>query len=104
MALSAGDQGILRRSLVCIATGDYESPDAYPRLKVAPEVAVVRRWLLDEDAVDPPYADLSPPLNPRLADIRAVFRDSDGAGRFRYGDAVFVYVTGHGISGEGGTV
>lgn len=102
MALSAGDQGILRRSLVCIATGDYESPDAYPRLKVAPEVAVVRRWLLDEDAVDPPYADLSPPLNPRLADIRAVFRDSDGAGRFRYGDAVFVYVTGHGISGEGG--
>ncbi len=92
---------IVRHSLVCVASGRYESP-VYGALDVETETKVLRDWLTADRPGLPRMVDLSPPVDPRLSQVDLTVRDEDGKARFRAGDAVFVYVTGHGFSGEGG--
>jgi WD40 repeat protein len=92
---------VRRRHVLCIATSDYDSP-AYQPLNVGSEVSVVRDWLLGPDGQWSGFAEVQLPLNPSLYEVQQALRDEDGGSRFRDGDAVFVYVTGHGFPGEGG--
>jgi hypothetical protein len=95
--MNVNDQ-LLRRRLIVIATGEYA---ALPSLDVGVEITAVRSWLTDpaladrvfSNAGDEEFAD-----GPSFNDIRARFT-RDGA--FTDGDALVVYITGHGIV-EGG--
>ena len=92
------DSDILRRHFIAIATDTYEADGAFAALDVDREVASLREWLTDDglgvrrfDAQE--YAALA--HRPSRALIEDKIRKHR---RFNDGDAVVVYVTGHGIT------
>jgi hypothetical protein len=94
------DGDILRRHFIAIATDKYEANGVFAPLAVAGEVASIRGWLTDEglgarrfDAEG--YAALA--HRPSLEQVKTAIRTQR---RFNDGDAVVVYVTGHGITGR----
>ncbi|OLT00493.1 hypothetical protein BJF90_34850 [Pseudonocardia sp. CNS-004] len=94
------DSDILRRHFIAIATDTYEATGVFAALDVDREVTSIREWLTDEalgprrfDAQD--YAALA--HRPSLEQIKHSIRKQR---RFTDGDAVVVYVTGHGITAK----
>ncbi|SIT58649.1 hypothetical protein BQ8794_50751 [Mesorhizobium prunaredense] len=92
------DSEILRRYFIAIATDVYEANGTFAALDVDQEVASIRGWLTDQalgarrfDAEE--YAALA--HRPSLDQIKhSILKQR----RFTDGDAVVVYVTGHGIT------
>jgi hypothetical protein len=94
------DDQILRRHFIAIATDVYEANGAFAALDVDKEVAAMRRWLADEALHerrfdDQAYAALA--HRPSYDQIKQMVRKHR---RFTNADAVVVYVTGHGITGQ----
>jgi hypothetical protein len=92
------DDQLLRRRLIVIATGEYA---ALPPLDVGVEITAVRSWLTDPALADRVFSNAGDEEladGPSFDDIRARFT-RDGA--FTDGDALVMYITGHGIV-EGG--
>jgi hypothetical protein len=89
---------IRRRTFVGICTATYDAEPTYAPLTTAPdELATVRSWLCGQDVAERAFVDVGLPVDPRLRTIEDAFTDSDGRSRYREGDAVVVYATGHGV-------
>ncbi len=97
----SGDDQILRRHFIAIATDTYEANGTFVKLDVDKEVGAIRRWLTDSALGDlrrfddHRYAALA--HRPSLDQIRKMLTKK---GSFSEADAVVVYVTGHGIVGK----
>ena len=94
------DDQILRRHFIAIATDVYEANGTFAALDVGKEVAAMRRWLADEALGerrfdDEGYAALA--HRPSYDQIKHMLRKQR---RFTDANAVVVYVTGHGITGQ----
>jgi hypothetical protein len=94
------DSEILRRYFIAIATDVYEADGTFAALDVDQEVASIGGWLTHQalgarrfDAEE--YAALA--HRPSLQEIKDSIRKHR---RFTDGDAVVVYVTGHGITAK----
>jgi WD40 repeat protein len=98
--VSTADE-VLRRHFIAIATSTFVASATYPPLDVASEVRTLTEWLVDDALADRRFSNRG---YERLADcptynqIRDLFT---GGAEFNSGDAVVVYVTGHGQSAQG---
>lgn len=93
-----GDDQILRRHFIAIATRTYEASGTFQQLAVEKEVAVMRGWLADAALGerrfdDQEYAALA--HDPSRGQIEHMLLEHR---RFTDADAVVVYVTGHGMT------
>ena len=91
---------VLRRRFIAIATGTFTADATYPQLDVESEVKTVAKWLMDDTLGDRRFSDQGFELlahDPEYSQIRELLTN----GEFNEGDAVFLYVTGHGQSEQG---
>jgi WD40 repeat protein len=97
--MSADD--ILRRRFIAIATDTFAADAVYPSLDVAAELGAVADWVMDASLRDRRFTDLgyeSLAHRPTYEQIRQLMVDGP---ELNSGDAVFLYVTGHGQSEDG---
>jgi hypothetical protein len=93
------DSSILRRHFIAVATDQFSDP-TWPRLEgIGEEVRSVREWFCDQGLKERQFQPFKPDLScrPSKALIRQSLEDPPASHRFRAGDAVVLYVTGHGI-------
>jgi hypothetical protein len=98
--MSAGDD-VLRRHLIAIATDTFAADATFPPLDVASELRTVADWLTDESLGDRRFTDEGYEVlarSPRYDQIRQLLTGDPG---FTSGDAVVLYVTGHGHKDQG---
>ena len=95
------DGDVLRRHFVAIATSAYDDPRCVALPGVVDEVKTLQDWLCDEHLGDRVFVHRHPQLatNPTRQQVREVFEDP--AQRWNHSDAAVVFVTGHGVSGNG---
>lgn len=88
---------VLRRRFIAIATDTF---DDFQQLDVVGEVEAVRGWVTDPALTDRRFTREGEMLSqcPSYAQIRAQFADE---AHFNNGDALVVYVTGHGMVEKG---
>ena len=92
---------VLRRRFIAIATGTFVASATYPPLDVSSELEALTEWLMDDALADRQFNNQGyEPLahDPKYNQIRELLTDSPG---FNSGDAVILYVTGHGQSDQG---
>ena len=92
--MSSADS-VRRRHYIAIATDTF---DAFPPLAVAAEVKTFRDWVTDASLADRQFSDAGYEelaQRPSYQQIRARLADD---ALFNEGDAVVLYVTGHGMS------
>jgi hypothetical protein len=95
------DDQILRRHFIAIATDAYQASGTFATLKVDEEVAAMRRWLADEGLGERRFDDQEFSAlahRPSYAQIMGMLLP--GQRDFTDADAVVVYVTGHGVTGQ----
>jgi hypothetical protein len=92
-----GDDQILRRHFIAIATDAYQADGTFAPLDVDQEVAAMRRWLADDALGERRFAEEYPALahRPSYTQIMSALLEQ---AQFTDADAVVVYVTGHGIT------
>lgn len=95
-----GCDDLLRRRFVAIATDKFDADGTFPPLDVASEVATLRAWLCSPDLGDRRFEAAFEGLaaSPSANDIRADLVENN---RFSDGDAMVVYITGHGRTDKG---
>ena len=95
-----GDDQILRRHFIAIATDVYEASGTFAALDVDKEITAMRRWLADEALGERRFDDrgfAALAHRPGYGQIMHMLLEQR---RFTDADAVVVYVTGHGITGK----
>ena len=95
----SGDDQILRRHFIAIATDAYQADGTFGKLDVGREVDAMRRWLTDKALGGrrfdgQAYAALAD--RPSYDQIKTMLRNESD---FTDADAVVLYVTGHGMTG-----
>ena len=99
--MNTPDADVLRRHFVAIATSAHDDPRCVALPGVVDEVKTLQNWLCDEHLGDRAFIHRHPQLaaNPTRQQVREVFEDP--AQRWNHSDAAVVFVTGHGVSGNG---
>jgi hypothetical protein len=92
---------VLRRHFIAIATGTFVANTTYPPLDVASELKALTEWLTDDALGTRQFTNDGYELlahDPKYYQIRDLLTDDPG---FNSGDAVVIYVTGHGQEAQG---
>ena len=94
---------VLHRSLVCLATENYDNPRLARLQSVPDEVATIAKWLTDGALDSRRFTWTHPQLanDPTKTQVRGALEDPPDTTGWRNGDAAVVYVTGHGIRKDG---
>ncbi len=94
---------LLRRSLVCIATEHFTDPNLGHLEDVPKEVRAITDWLTDASLDTRRFTHTHPELasDPTKTQLRDTLEDPQDTRGLRNGDAVVVYVTGHGVIRNG---
>ncbi|QES46646.1 hypothetical protein DEJ50_01040 [Streptomyces venezuelae] len=97
------DADILRRHFLAIATSTYDDPVWEP-LGVDDEVRTMTDWLCADGLGTSRFTRAHPHLadSPTEDEIRTALRNPPHSTRWSAADAAVVFVTGHGITGDGG--
>ncbi|WP_328993345.1 ATP-binding protein [Kribbella sp. NBC_01245] len=91
---------VLRRRFIAIATDTFVANAVYPPLDVESEVAAVAGWLMDEALQDRRFSNEGYEPLARCPTSDQIKKLVTGA-ELSAGDAVFLYVTGHGQTEQG---
>ena len=92
---------VLRRRLIAIATGTFAADATFAALDVQAELSAVTRWLSDRDLQERGFSDKGYEKlarSPTYDEIRKALTKGE---ELNAGDAIAVYVTGHGCSDQG---
>jgi WD40 repeat protein len=98
--VSTADE-VLRRHFIAIATDTFAASATYPPLDVASEVRTVSEWLMDDALTDRRFSDQGYQLLAHCPTYNQIRDLLTGGPEFNSGDAVVLYVTGHGQSAQG---